>query len=83
MSSENKEKIKDKSPERLLGTFAGIPDNSKIKVSAFPVLSLLIEIPPYTDGSEKVTVVVSRFEMSAFPFVLFSPSEMIKSAFVL
>ena len=79
ITSENSENIKDKSDAIDFGTDAGIPENSKLKISAFPALSPFTETPQRESGFEKVIFVISDFVIFASPSVLVLPSEKIKS----
>lgn len=80
-SFEKSENKSDRLLAELFGIEAGMPENSRLKMSLFPVLSLVMLIPLRFSGLVIISVVVSDLDISALPEMLFSALEIVKSIF--
>ena len=80
-ASENNENISERRLIRIFGTEAGMPAYSKQRVSLFPAVSPVTEIPKKVSGSVNSKLQFSSLSMLIFPEILSFLSVRTKSAF--
>ena len=80
-ASENSENISERRLISIFGTEAGMPAYSKQRVSLFPAVSPVMEIPKMVSGSVNSKRQFSSLSMLIFPEILSFLSVKTKSAF--